>query len=73
MSNQIDKIKNFILSKDHSLLVNQVNEEIGEFYVGVIRYFAQQQSIKLTLEDNDALTSFSHNLFQDVTINLFYN
>ena len=72
MNNQIDKIKNFFLSKDHSLLVNQVNEEIGEFYVGVIRYFAQQQSIKLILEDNDALTSFSHNLFQDVTINLFY-
>jgi len=71
-NNQIEKIKNFFSTNDHNLLVNQVNEEIGEFYVGVIRYFAQQQSIKLTLEDSDALKSFSHNLFQDVSINLFY-
>jgi hypothetical protein len=53
--NQISSIKNFISSNESTILVNQVNDEIAIFYLGIIKYFANNLGVKInnnTLSDD---------------------
>ena len=51
---QISSIKDFISSNESNILVNQVNDEIAIFYLGIIKYFANNLGVKInnnTLSD----------------------
>ena len=53
--NQISSIKKFISSNEEAILINQVNDEIGMLYLGIIEYYANHHSIKIkfnSLTDN---------------------
>ena len=53
--NQISSIKKFISSNEEAILINQVNDEIGMLYLGIIEYYANHHSIKIkfnSLADN---------------------
>ena len=54
--NQISLIKDFIGSNDESMLINQVNDEIAIFYLGVLKYYANNKDIKIS----------NNTLFEDV-------
>ena len=52
--NNIEKIKKFIINeKNESLLINQVNDDIGEFYLQVIKNFTEEIGVKLLKTIND--------------------
>ena len=46
--NQILLIKDFIDSNDENMLINQVNDEIAIFYLGVLKYYANNKGIKIS-------------------------
>ena len=46
--NQISIIKDFIGSNEENMLVNQVNDEIAIFYLGVLKHYAKNQGIKIS-------------------------
>ena len=54
--NQISLIKDFIDSNDENMLINQVNDEIAIFYLGVLKYYANNKGIKIS----------NNTLFEDV-------
>ena len=54
--NQILLIKDFIDSNDENMLINQVNDEIAIFYLGVLKYYANNKGIKIS----------NNTLFEDV-------
>ena len=61
--NNIEKIKNFIINdKNESLLINQVNDDIGEFYFHVIKNFTEEEGVNLIKEIDDN-NSDSNDLF----------
>ena len=72
MSN-IESIKGFIQEGTKSkLLVNQVNDEIGFFYVGVIENEANIKNIKLNYKDN-FIKENAGNLFEVKEIDLYFS
>ena len=46
--NQISIIKDFIDSNEDNMLINQVNDEIAIFYLEVLKYYANNQGIKIS-------------------------
>ena len=70
--NNIEKIKNFIIDdKNESLLINQVNNDIGEFYFHVIKNFTEEEGVNLIKEIDDN-NSDSNDLFVRKEIEIFY-
>ena len=53
--NQISIIKEFINSNEETLLINQVNDDISMFYMGVLKYYANDHDVKIS---NDPDTDF---------------
>ena len=48
--NQIYLIKEFIKSNEDTILINQINENISILYLYFIKYFADQQGIKINID-----------------------
>ena len=46
--NQISIIKEFINSNEETLLINQVNDDISMFYMGVLKYYANDHDVKIS-------------------------
>ena len=70
--NNIEKIKKFIINeKNESLLINQVNDDIGEFYFHVIKKFTEEKGVNLIkeIDDNNIDTN---DLFVKKEIEIFY-
>ena len=51
--NQILLIEKFLISNEKQLLINQVNDELGNFYLSIIKYYADKQGIKINIDDNN--------------------
>ena len=68
--NQILLIKKFINSKDKNLLINYVNEELSTFYFGIIKRYANQQDIKINIEDNLETINIEGDLFETKSIQI---
>jgi len=47
-NNQILSIKEFIDSNENNLLINQVGDEVAIFYLGVLKYYANNKDIKIS-------------------------
>ena len=53
--NQILLIKDFINSKDETILINQVNEELGTFYLSIIKHYAYKENIKINFNNSESM------------------
>jgi hypothetical protein len=58
--NQILTIQNFISSNEENFLINQVNDDIAMFYLGIIKYYANNQTIKININ-----TDVEYNVAED--------
>jgi len=66
-SNNIDLIKFFLSSSETHLIINQINEEIGLFYIYVIQNIALGHNLGIYLSDG-IKDNYSDDLFGDVKI-----
>ena len=70
--NNIEKIKNFIHDeKNKNLIINQVSEDIGEFYLQIIRDISKDKEIKLLRETEDKNMNISNDLFIQREIKIY--
>ena len=66
--NQISSIKKFISSNEEAILINQVNDEIGILYLGIIEYYANHHSIKIKFNSHTDNILAEDDLFGTKTI-----
>ena len=69
--NQVSAIKKFISSDEDIILINQVNDDIALFYLSIIRYFADNQIIKVYINDNSDHETTEDDLFGTKRIQIF--
>ena len=60
---QISIIKRFLISDEQTIIINQVNEEIGIFYLEIIRYYAEKNRIKISIDQGDEFMGSEDDLF----------
>ena len=65
--NNIALIKSFLSSSENHLIINQVNEDIGLFYIHVAQYFALNQRLSVYISEELSHKS-SGNLFGEIKI-----
>ena len=66
--NQITTIDEFISSDEDNMLINQVNEEIAIFYLGIVKHFANNQAIKISNNNESEVVLNNEDLFGTKTI-----
>ena len=69
--NQISLIKNFINSNEDNILINQVNDEIAIFYLGIIKHYADHQGIKVIIDTHTDALVVEEDLFGTKIIQTF--
>ena len=62
-SNQILLIEKFFNNKEETILINQVNEELGVFYLSLIKYYADKRGIKVSIDESNATEGSENDLF----------
>ena len=73
INNNIVNISDFLSSEyDKNLIINQVSDEIGSFYLSVINKIAEDNKLKLIREKNDNVSIESNDLFEERTVKIFY-
>ena len=72
MSNNIELIKNFLISENKALLVNQVDEEIGSFYELAIKEISKKIGIKISYNTDIINTYETNDLFQEERVYLYH-
>ena len=68
---QILLIEKFLISNEETLLINQVNDELGIFYFNIIKYYADKQGIKISVDDNNETIVAENDLFGQKEIKIF--
>lgn len=54
MKNNVDKINFFFQKKEKELLINQVNEIISSFYIGIIKHIATRNGVDISLNGDES-------------------
>ena len=68
----IENISNFLrMEKNNYLLINQVSDEIGIFYLHVIQYFSTSSGVNINLNADVDNISSNNDLFELKKINIF--
>jgi hypothetical protein len=68
----IENINNFLsMEENNYLLINQVSDEIGIFYLHVIQYFSTSSGININLNADVDNISTNNDLFELKKINIF--
>ena len=62
-NNQILLIEKFFLTKEETILINQVNEELGVFYLSLIKYYADKGGIKVSIDESESTIGGENDLF----------
>ncbi len=71
-NNNIEKIKNFLIADNGGcLLINQVSEEIGSFYLFVINSMSIDRGLKLITETDNKNIIESNDLFGERKVMIF--
>ena len=70
-ASQILLIEKFLISNDETLLINQVSDELGIFYLSIIKYYADKKGIKIIVDDNNETISAENDLFGQKEIKIF--
>jgi len=68
---QISLIKKFVISNEETLLINQVSDELGIFYLSIIRYYADKQGTKINIDDNNESIGAEDDLFGQKEIKIY--
>ena len=68
---QILLIKKFLISNEETLLINQVNDDFGVFYLSVIKYYADKQGTKINVDDNNETIGAEDDLFGQKEIKIY--
>ena len=63
---QLDKLKNFFLDKEKTLIINRLNESVDLFYNYLIKFYARKNQINVLNEDLE----MSFDLFSTETISI---
>ena len=71
-NSQILLIEKFIISNEETLLINQVSEELGIFYLDIIRYYADKQNIKINIDEINKPIGAVEDLFGQKEIKIFH-
>ncbi len=72
MKNNIKEIRAFLSeNKEKILILNQVRDEIGAFYLYVIKYFSKSYNINLSLEHEIINKNETNDLFETNIIKVF--
>ena len=61
--NQLLLIEEFFLSKEETILINQVNEELGVFYLSLIKYYSDKIGAKIVIDDSNESMGIEDDLF----------
>jgi len=69
--NQVLLLKEFIDSSEKNILINQVNDDISIFYLSLIKYFANNQSIRVNIDNDIDTIATEDDLFGTKTIQTF--
>ena len=70
-NNQVLSIKEFIISNENNILINRANDDISMFYLFVIKYFADNEGLKININnDKDPIVN-QDDLFGTKTIQTF--
>ena len=70
--NNIENISNFLsMEENNYLLINQVSDEIGIFYLHVIQFFSTSSGININLNADVDNISTNNDLFELKKINVF--
>ena len=70
--NNIEKINFFLQQRENkTLIVNQVNDEIGSFYLLIIRNFAKLNNTKLDFKQKMDVGNDPISLFGDEKLDIF--
>ena len=70
-NNQVLSIKEFINSNENNILINRANDDISMFYLFVIKYFADNEGLKININnDKDPIVN-QDDLFGTKTIQTF--
>ncbi len=68
---QILLIDKFLTSNEETFLINQVSDELGIFYLSIIKYYADKKGIKINFEHNNEIISAEDDLFGQKEINIY--
>jgi hypothetical protein len=68
---QISLIKDFITSNEETLLINQVNDNIAIFYQGLVRYYVNNQGVKINIDSHADTIVTENDLFGTKSIQIF--
>jgi len=68
---QISLIKKFVISNEETLLINQVSDELGIFYLSIIKYYADKQGTKINIDDNNESIGAEDDLFGQKEIKIY--
>jgi len=60
---QLSIIENFFISEKETVIINQVNDEIGSFYLGVIKHYADRKNIKINFHNDNETIRSENDLF----------
>ena len=72
-SNNIEKIKHFLKSRENeTLLINQIDEEIGSFYELAIKEISKEINIKISVNSDIINSDETSDLFQEEKIYLYH-
>ena len=71
-NNNIKIIEKFLdADNNDTLIINQVSEEIGQFYYLVVKEFSKKIGVKVSTSDDYNISNTSSDLFDDKKIYLF--
>ena len=68
---QILLIEKFLTSNNETLLINQVSDELGIFYLSIIKYYADKQGTKIKVDDNNEALGTEGDLFGQKEIKIY--
>ena len=69
--NQVLLLKEFIDSSEKNILINQVNDDISIIYLSLIKYFANNQGIRVNIDNDIDTIAKEDDLFGTKTIQTF--
>ena len=70
-NNQILLIQKFITSNEETLLINQISDELGVFYLSIIKYYAKKHGVKINVDNNNETMGVEDDLFGQKIIKIY--
>ena len=71
MSKNVQQISEFLSNDDTCLLINQVNDEIGCFYLTAIFYLSNEQEVNIIINPSTLKQNQSQDLFESKKVKIF--